>query len=180
MHVLDMVFHWAGIDPHRPAIILPEMITTFAGLADAIDSVSNRIDRLGLDPREPVAVAIANPALYVAVAFALLRSGLSAALANQALIPHLQPNGVRNLIYDVEGLVASGGRNIRFDSSWLPTGSPAGRLQRSRPVEDANLIFFTFGTTGLPKKFVHTRRGLARRLALQRATADASRKSALV
>src|SRR5215831_17328427 len=59
MHVVDMVFHWARIDPHRPAIILPELVTTFAGLADAIDSISNRIDQLALDPREPVATAIA-------------------------------------------------------------------------------------------------------------------------
>ena len=36
MHVVDMVFHWARIDPHRPAIVLPELVTSFAGLADAI------------------------------------------------------------------------------------------------------------------------------------------------
>src|SRR5262245_5692790 len=122
MHVVDMVFHWARMDPHRPAIILPELVTTFAGLADAVDSISNRIDQLGLDPREPVATAIGNPALSIAVVFGLQRSGLSALPANRALIKHLQPNGIRNLIYDVEGFVASGGRNIRFDNSWLPSG----------------------------------------------------------
>src|SRR5690349_19629744 len=47
MHVVDMVFHWARIDPHRPAIILPELVTTYAGLADAVDSISRRIDQLG-------------------------------------------------------------------------------------------------------------------------------------
>src|SRR5262247_3516886 len=75
MRVVDMVFHWARIDPHRPAIILPELVTTYAGLADGIDSISNRIDQLGLDPREPVATAIGNPALSIAMVFALLRSG---------------------------------------------------------------------------------------------------------
>src|SRR5215467_15953349 len=103
MHVVDMVFHWARIDPHRPAIILPELVTTFAGLADAVDSISNRIDQLGLDPREPVATAIGNPALAVAVTFALMRSGFIVAPTNRGLIKHLQPHGVRNLIYATAG-----------------------------------------------------------------------------
>jgi acyl-coenzyme A synthetase/AMP-(fatty) acid ligase len=180
MHVVDVVFNWARIDPHRPAIVLPELITTYAGLADAVDSISNRIDQLGLDPREPVATAIANPALSIAVVFALLRSGFSAAPVNRGLIKHLQPNGIRNLIYDVEGLVASGGRNIRFDNSWLPASSSAGRTWRRRPVGDVDLIFFTSGTTGLPKKFVLTRRGFDQRMAWQRTTADMTRRAALI
>jgi acyl-coenzyme A synthetase/AMP-(fatty) acid ligase len=180
MHVVDMVFHWARIDPHRPAIILPELVTTFAGLADAIDSISNRIDQLGLDPHEPVATAIGNPALTIAVVFALQRSGFSVAPANRGLIKHLQSNGVRNLIYDVEGLVASGGRNIRFDNSWLPSVPSANRAWRRRPVGDVDIAFFTSGTTGLPKKFVQTRRGFEHRFAFQRTTVNAMRQSALI
>jgi len=180
MHVVDMVFHWARVDPHRPAIISPDLITTFAGLADAIDSISNRIDQLGLDPSEPVATVIGNPALSIAVAFALQRSGFSVAPANRGLIKHLQPNGIRNLIYDVEGFVASGGRNIRFDNSWLPppSSTPTSRAYRRRPVGDVDLIYFTSGTTGLPKKFVQSRRGLdAHRV---RFAADATRQSMLI
>jgi len=180
MHVVDMVFHWARIDPHRPAIILPELVTTYAGLADAIDSISNRIDQLGLDPREPVATAIGNPALSTAVLFALQRSGFSIAPGHRGLIKHLQPNGVRNLIYDVEGFVASGGRNIRFDNSWLPAAPSNGRAWRRRPVGEVDIVFFTSGTTGLPKKFVLTRRGFDQRMAWQRTTADTTRKSALI
>jgi acyl-coenzyme A synthetase/AMP-(fatty) acid ligase len=181
MHVVDMVFHWARIDPHRPAIVLPELVTSFAGLADAIDSISYRIDQLGLDPREPVATAIANPALSTAVMFALVRSGFSVAPANRALIKHLQPNGLQNLIYDVEGFVASGGRNIRFDNSWLPAAASTSgsRVFWRRPVGDVSTIFFTSGTTGLPKKFVQSRRGLDEHVAL-RITADATRRSVLI
>jgi len=180
MHVVDMVFHWARVDPHRPAIISPDLITTFAGLAEAIDSISNRIDQLGLDPSEPVATVIGNPALSIAIAFALQRSGFSVAPANRGLIKHLQPNGIRNLIYDVEGFVASGGRNIRFDNSWLPppSSTPTSRAYRRRPVGDVDLIYFTSGTTGLPKKFVQSRRGMDAHLL--RFAADATRQSALI
>jgi acyl-coenzyme A synthetase/AMP-(fatty) acid ligase len=185
MHVVDMVFHWARIDPHRPAIVLPELVTSYAGLADAVDSISNRIDQLGLDPHEPVATAIANPALSTAVLFALQRSGFSIAPANRGLIKYLQSNGVRNLIYDTEGFVASGGRNIRFDNSWLPAapsngGPPNTGTWRRRPVGDVDIVFFTSGTTGLPKKFVLARAGFDQRMAWQRTTADTTRKSALI
>jgi acyl-coenzyme A synthetase/AMP-(fatty) acid ligase len=181
MHVVDMVFHWARIDPHRPAIVLPELVTTFAGLADAIDSISNRIDQLGLDPREPVATAIANPALSIAVLFALQRAGFSVAPANRGLIKHLQPNGIRNLIYDVEGFVASGGRNIRFDNSWLPAISPVPivRSFRRRPVGDVSTIFLEPDKTGLPKKFVQSRRALDEHVGL-RFAADAVQTSVLI
>jgi acyl-coenzyme A synthetase/AMP-(fatty) acid ligase len=194
MHVVDMVFYWARIAPHQPAIILPELVTSYAGLADAIDSISNRIDQLGLDPREPVATAIGNPALAVAVMFALMRSGFSVAPANRGLIKHLQPNGVRNLIYDTEGFVASGGRNIRFDNSWLPAPSngkasntSAGNTStcntstwRRRLVGDVDVILFTSGTTGMPKKFVQRRRGFDERMAWQRTVVSATTRSVLI
>jgi acyl-coenzyme A synthetase/AMP-(fatty) acid ligase len=166
MHVVDMVFFFAKADPHRPAVIQPEMVTTFQGLADAIESIGERIDRLGLDKREPIAVSIANPSFFVATVFAVLRSGYSAALALPPLYPQLQPAGIKNLIYDTQGLVLSGGRNIRFDMSWLPTATaPAPRKPyRRRPIGDVNIIAFTSGTTGLPKMHVQSKAALEQRL----------------
>ena len=153
MNVVDMVFFWAKTDPHRPAIIQTEMVTTFQGLADAVESISDRIDRLGLDQSEPIAVSIANPSFFIAAAFAVLRSGYSVALVHPPLYPQLQPAGIRNLIYDTQGLVLSGGRNIRFDMSWLPAATPSAprKPYRRRSLGDVNVIRFTSGTTGLPK-----------------------------
>jgi acyl-coenzyme A synthetase/AMP-(fatty) acid ligase len=165
MNVVDMVFYWARTDPHRLAIIQTEMMTTFEGLADAIESVSDRIDRLGLDKSEPIAVSIANPSFFVAAVFAVLRSEYSVALVHPPLYPQLQPAGIRNLIYDTQGLVLSGGRNIRFDMSWLPAATPTSprKPYRHRAIGDVNIIAFTSGTTGLPKMHVQPRAALEQR-----------------
>jgi acyl-coenzyme A synthetase/AMP-(fatty) acid ligase len=166
MHVVDMVFHWARVFPHRRAIIQSEMLTTYQGLAHAVESIGERIDRLNLSKRDAVAVCIANPSFMLAAIFALLRGGYNVAPVNTGLYPHLAGVGIRNLIYDTQGQVASGGRNVRFEMSWLPAPNQevVKRSYKRRPIENADLVFFTSGTTGLPKKAVMTAAGLGARL----------------
>src|SRR5215831_9886775 len=120
MLFMDMVFFWGRWAHDRPAILQPEMITTYRGLADAIESVGHRIALLELAKDEPVAVCLSNPSLMLVTALALMRAGYTVAPVHVALLPHLRPAGIRNLIYDTQGLTLSGGRNIRFESSWLP------------------------------------------------------------
>jgi len=156
MYLIDMIYYWAKADPQRHALIQPELITTYKALADAIEAIAGRIDQMNFDRREPIGVSVANPSFFVATACAVLRCGYSAALVRPALLPLLQSSGIRNLIYDSQGLMLSGGRNIRFDPSWI-TGAQAGPTKQARrePSNDnADVIFFTSGTTGLPKKVV--------------------------
>jgi acyl-coenzyme A synthetase/AMP-(fatty) acid ligase len=56
----------------------------------------------------------------------------------------------------------SGGRNIRFDMSWLPTAGPDAvkRSYKKRAIPNVDMVFFTSGTTGLPKKIVQAGRAL--------------------
>jgi long-chain acyl-CoA synthetase len=159
MRVIDMIRFWARTMPHRPAVIQAEMVTTYQGLDNAIESIGVHIDTMNLDKSEPVAVSIANPSFMIATTFALFRCGYSVALVNPTLFPYLRPAGIRNLVYDTQGQVLSGGRNIRFEPSWLPTAGLAGakRPSPSRPVEvNVHAIFFTSGTTGLPKKIIQS------------------------
>src|SRR5580704_375695 len=121
MYLIEMVGYWARTDPHRHALIQPELVTTYQALADAIHSIAARIEQLGLDRLEPVGVSIGNPSYFIVTVLALLRSGYSAALVRPSLLPMLQSAGIRNLIYDSQGFMLSGGRNIRFDPSWLST-----------------------------------------------------------
>jgi len=157
MYLIDMIFYWAKTDPHRHALVQPELITTYKALADAIESCAARIEELQLDRGEPIGIAIANPSIFAAAVFAVLCNGYSAAMTRTALLPLLRPIGIRNLIYDSQGLMLSGGRNIRFDPSWIAGGKQAsGAAPRASANSHINghaeVIFFTSGTTGLPKK----------------------------
>jgi acyl-CoA synthetase (AMP-forming)/AMP-acid ligase II len=153
MYLIDMIFYWAKSDPQRHALVQPDLITTYSGLADAIESIAARIEQLGLNRREPIAVSISSPSFFAAIVFALLRNGYSAALVRPGLLPLLQSAGIRNLIYDSQGLMLSGGRNVRFDPSWLSNAAKnETRLASKRGIEELDIIFFTSGTTGLPKK----------------------------
>jgi acyl-coenzyme A synthetase/AMP-(fatty) acid ligase len=182
VHVVDMVFFWAKAEPHRLALIQPEMVTTFQGLADAVDSIGDRIERMGLDKQEPVAVSIANPSYLLATTFALLRCGFSVALVNRPLYFHLRTLGIRNLIYDTQGQVMSGGRNIRFDMSWLPSAGliSAPRSCRQHPAGSGDMIFFTSGTTGRPKAFVQVINGLSQRYSSPLTCANGDHRKALI
>jgi acyl-coenzyme A synthetase/AMP-(fatty) acid ligase len=187
MHFADMIYFWARIAPDRQAVIQPEIITSYKGLADAIESISNRIAALNLDHGAPIAVSIANPVIFLSVLVALLRLGHGIAPVTKALYPHLRGAGIKDLIYDVDGQVTSGGRNIRFDPSWLPiVGSTSWskqanvRARGSGSIHDIKIVLFTSGTTGLPKKVVHSLAGLGHRLTIQFAGSDATIERALI
>ena len=60
-HIVDMLFYWAKVEPDRLAIVQPEILTSYRGFADAIESISKRVEEFNLDIQEPVAVSIANP-----------------------------------------------------------------------------------------------------------------------
>ena len=162
MCVIDMVRFWARAASDRSAIIQSEMVITYRGLADAIESIAERIERLNLDKNDPVALSIANPSYMLATAFALLDGGYDVASVTPPLFPYLRGAGIRNLIYDLQSQVLSGGRNVRFEMSWLPkdgANTPV-RHHRKRASEFGDMIFFTSGTTGLPKKITQTRKAL--------------------
>jgi acyl-coenzyme A synthetase/AMP-(fatty) acid ligase len=158
MSIVDTIFLLAQTVPHRLAVIQSEMITTYQGLADALESIGERIERLNLNKREPVAVCLANPSFLLATILALMRNGHVAAPVTMGLYPHLAGAGIGNLIYDTSGQVTSTGRNIRFDMSWLPEPrrSEARRPHRKRPNEAPDMILFTSKSMGRPEKVVQS------------------------
>src|SRR5436190_4503742 len=84
MHVIDMIFFWADMEPSRPAIMLPDRMLTYRGLANAIEAIEARLAEHNLDKNETVAVALENETLLLATCFAALRSGLTVAPAQRS------------------------------------------------------------------------------------------------
>ena len=123
MHVIDMILFWADMEPGRPAIMLPDRMLTFRGLASAIDAISARLAEHKLDKSKLLAVTIENEDHYLAACLAALRLGISVAPASPSLLPQLVASGITHVITD--GASASGFNPILFDDSWLVATSLA-------------------------------------------------------
>ena len=89
-----MILFWARANPQRPAIIQPDMIITYQGLAAAIASVVERLKRHDLDPQEPIAIEIESPAKLLPVFFALLHLRIPPAPITRGLLPFLRSAGI--------------------------------------------------------------------------------------
>jgi acyl-coenzyme A synthetase/AMP-(fatty) acid ligase len=175
-----MVPFWAKVRPQRPAIIAGDMIITYQAFAEGLDKVASRIATYEFNRQKPVAVAIENPSILMLVCLALVRSGLSAAPTNRGMLPYLRSAGISDLIYASEGQVLSGGRNIRYSDTWLQEGGkiaspPVGAAERY-----GHMVYFTSGTTGIPKQFVQTPESMIERLNASLLARDVSYSRVLI
>ena len=155
MHPADMIFYRAVSNPEQPAIIQPNLVVSYREFAEAVQAISGRVEHYGFNPQEPVAVSVHQPLHKLAVCFALLQCGISAAPISPGALPHLRPSGIHNVIFTGEGQVLAGGRNIRFEESWLKTDrklSPPQSLESGALHADLN--FFVLDRTGRPKKLI--------------------------
>jgi len=169
MHPADLVFFWGRSNPEHPALIQPDMVLTYRELAEAIETISARISHYAFSRDEPVAVSIHQPIQMLAVCLALLRNGISVAPVDRSALPHLRANGIYNLIFTGEGLVLSGGRNIRFEDSWLRRDSKSSTHKFSANESSAGtatVIFLTPTNEGGLKKMILPSRALMARMKL--------------
>jgi acyl-coenzyme A synthetase/AMP-(fatty) acid ligase len=159
MHIVDMVYFWARTMPQRPAIIQPEGIVTYATLAQAIEAAAEHFARNILDRSNPVAVSVSTGSKMLVASLGLLRAGFSVVPATKTLFEHLASIGANTLVCERDGDKLSQGMNILFDDSWLSFGANAERQDKPIPrtkTKGGDIICFTSGTTGRPKKVVWT------------------------
>jgi acyl-coenzyme A synthetase/AMP-(fatty) acid ligase len=181
MHPTDAIFHWARHCPQRLAILLPDMAITYKALAEAIEAVSERIVRYDFDPYEPVAVAIGDPAKFLAVCHSLLRNGISCAPASANIYAQLQSNKINTLIFSGESEASLGGRGIRFEDSWLQGNkSTSPQSTKKNASRYGDLIFFTSGTTGIPKKVIVPDDAFTARMNMLTVTGEAAHNRVLI
>lgn len=182
MHPADAMLYWAKIDPGRLAVMLPDMTITYQAMAEAIEAASDRIQRLPLARDEPVAVFIEDPAKLIVVTFALVRNGISCAPMPQTSFEQLQEHGVNSLIFSAAHDIKLGGRNIRFDDSWLqPSVTASTNAATAREASEyGGMIFFTSGSTGLPKKVIMSSRAFIERVGILTVTGEAAHRRVMM
>jgi len=154
MHIVDMVYFWARTIPLRPAIIEPEGVVTYAGLAHGVEVAAEHFAHTIAERSKPVAVSLPTGTKTVVAVLALLRAGFDVVLAHKAVLGHLSATGANTLVADREGDRLSPGTNVMFSNAWVTFGTSPAKLDKpiSQPkVKGGNIICFTSGTTGRPK-----------------------------
>jgi acyl-coenzyme A synthetase/AMP-(fatty) acid ligase len=169
MHPADMVFFWAKADPERIALVQFGMAVSYRALAESTEAISRQLDRVSLPKGTTVGVLIDDPPKRLAVCLALLRRGVSAAPVSERTVQHLIASDIHTLICGDPNLTLVGGRTIRFEDAWLRSRSDAplgAHPARASLAMEADLVFFTSGTTGVPKRIVTTAAALMERVAM--------------
>jgi acyl-coenzyme A synthetase/AMP-(fatty) acid ligase len=162
MHVIDLISFWAKTAPERPALVVPDMVVNYKGLAGAVDSVTRHLAQFDLDRREPVAVAIDDASKLMPVCLAFWRSGYTIAPTTVGMLPGLRDAGIRNTVSTASVTILSAGTHIQFQDSWLGGNVPPG-ASGTPAANYGDLIFLTSGTTGVPKKILETGQALLTR-----------------
>jgi acyl-coenzyme A synthetase/AMP-(fatty) acid ligase len=174
MHPVEMLNYWARVSPERPALMQSSMVITYHALAGAVAACADRIRSCNFDPGQPVALAIADPTKLLVASLAFLRNGMTCALVGQDVVAQLPSAGIANLVYSGVSPLLPNGNCVAFDDTWLVGHNRIAPAAAATPAgSGADLIFFTSGTTGTPKKVVVPTAALLARTALAGVSGEA-------
>ncbi|HQT77777.1 MAG TPA: amino acid adenylation domain-containing protein [Rhodopila sp.] len=179
-YIPEVFFRIAAQHLHDPAIASDTSIYTYAELSRTVSHLANQLVAAGLAVGETVAVDGFSSFGVLASLIAVLAAGGVVVTLDQAL-----PEERRTLIADLSRarlriLVRPSGKSgpagadtiatvdwpSRSDLDALPVEAPP---SPQLPVDASAYIFFTSGSTGVPKGVLGTHLGLAHFLAWQRA-----------
>jgi acyl-coenzyme A synthetase/AMP-(fatty) acid ligase len=162
MHIVDMVYFWARTMPQRAAVIQPDGIVTYKALAQGIESAAEHFARNIPDKSKPVTVSLLSAPRMLIASLGLLRAGFNIIVTSQP--ENTLPDDSVTLVYERGGTTLSDRTNIMFDDSWLRVNAGAAKPLPQPRTRNADIYFFTSGTTGRPKKVVRTQQAWDQRI----------------
>src|SRR5690242_11412247 len=164
MNLAHLLLRNARLRPDAPAIALGKhAVRSYGELAERVARLAAGLRRkLDLEPGDRVALAMKNCVEYHEVLFACWQAGLVAVPMNAKLHP-------KEFAYILENSGAKACFVTPDLESASPSGTPVREIERLREEamppaevkpEDGAWLFYTSGTTGVPKGAVLTNRNL--------------------
>ncbi|MCL2080748.1 MAG: AMP-binding protein [Oscillospiraceae bacterium] len=177
----DVVDGWAAADPDKPALVWcddcgGERSFTFGDISAQSNRAANMLRKLGVSKGDAVMLILRRRFEYWFVVTALHKLGAVAIPASLQLTSkdidyRVQAAGIKTLICVDDGFVLEQVRQSAFDGvKIIVNGERDGWLSLDRELEgmpdtlervptksdDLMLMYFTSGTTGMPKMVRHT------------------------
>ncbi|WP_342130335.1 AMP-binding protein [Hydrogenophaga sp. OTU3427] len=189
MYVVNALHRAAQISPNRIATVHQGRVRTWSQLKDRVARLAATLQQMGIQRGERVALLGWNTDHYMECLLAVPWLGavvvpINTRLAVPEVVQQLAHAEVRTLIYDksLSGFVAKAieqsGQGLRLLSlggadDTLRARDAEAALKEQAPIPDANPqpddmmgIFYTGGTTGVPKGVVATHANLAHQITL--------------
>ncbi|HEY6146585.1 MAG TPA: AMP-binding protein, partial [Thermoanaerobaculia bacterium] len=181
--ITEPFLSWAGRTPLAPAVVLEGLVSTYEDLERRSRRIAERLVGQGLAPGEVVGVAGPRGAGLIAALLGVLRSGgvlltLDPALPARRRNVMLSESRARRVLRvgsgSEEGAESRGPSALPMieldENGDFTRGDPAAS-PAALPVvspDDPAYVFFTSGTSGVPKAVLGSHKGLSHFLAWQR------------
>jgi amino acid adenylation domain-containing protein len=186
--VTSMFSYWAKKTPENPAVTQNKQLWTYSELAERSDTLEQALRRVGQQRKDVVAILGSRSFGLIAGMIGVLKSGSVLLLidenlpkARQTLM--LREADAKTLLYVGDIRAQNSGFENEISLNILYVDPATGYLKEVRKdpspkksnsaetlPEDAAYIFFTSGTTGVPKGVLGSHRGLSHFLNWQRET----------